>query len=270
MYGFLSLCLCRRCCCTHTQTHNTHTRREERSPNWLSLPDMIRPGGPILNLALESDSSEEDEDIEDIKPSTSNLQGSLTRAVENKKIKYESTDFLDARKSIAENQWDLNAWNTMIEEVENGRGGVMTQSEVFSLATTQFPRAALYWKKYFDHHLSIGDMQVCEEGFRKCLQKCRSVDLWDCYITYTSKKTIEKDPPSSENYANAKRLFEAAFEKALDNIGMSAQSHVIWRRYLDFVKDWPENGVLDAGKKLSVLREIYQKAVCNPMEDLDR
>lgn len=229
---------------------------------------MIKPGGPLLNLALESDSSEEDEDIEDIKghsaPPTS------PRSVENKKIEYESSDFLESRKSISENQWNLSAWSTMIEEVENGRGGSMTSAEVYTLAIGKFPRAAVFWKKLLQLHLQNEDMQACEEGFRKCLQKCRSVDLWICYISYMRRKTVDRDGPSSENYPNAKRTLEAAFEKALDNVGMAADSHVLWRAYLDFVKEWPEQGVLDSGKKLSVLREVYQRAVCNPMEDAER
>ncbi|CAE7535359.1 CSTF77, partial [Symbiodinium microadriaticum] len=51
---------------------------------------------------------------------------------------------------------------------------------------------------------------------------------------------------------------------------MAPDSHVLWRRYLDFVQEWPEQGVLDSGRKLSVLREVYQRAVCIPMEDLER
>lgn len=145
----------------------------------------------------------------------------------------------------------------------------MTPVEVYTMATTQFPRAPQFWKKLLSHHLNNGDMLACEEGFRKCLPKCRSVDLWDCYIAFMRKKTVEKDPPSSENYGNAKKLLETGFKKAVDSVGMCLDSSIIWRRYLDFVQSWPESTVHDSNSKLNELRAVYQRAICNPMDGLD-
>jgi cleavage stimulation factor subunit 3 len=231
-------------------------------------------------LAQDEDSSEEDEDLEfhqalqdAIKAQQTGRSSSssiVTTDQEQKFSTYESSDFIDAQKAISENCWNSNAWEVLIDEVENGRGGKLTKVEAYVQATNQFPRAWKFWKKLVDYYLDAGEVQLCEEAFRKCLQKCRNVDLWLSYLNLTRQKTIDKNPPNSEQYANAKRMYEAAFEKALDNIGMSFDSHLIWRRYLDFVKDWPESGAIDAGRKLTALREIYQKAICNPMDDLDR
>lgn len=224
-------------------------------------------------LTLDEDSSEEDEDLD--------FQKALQDAIKNQQKQilteniiqfttYESSDFIDAQKAINENRWDSTAWELFIEEVENGRGGKFSKVDAYIQATNQFPRAWKFWKRLVDHYMEVGDVQPCEDAFKKCLQKCRNTDLWLSYLTLTRQKTIDKNPPNSEQYANSKRIYESAFEKALENIGMSFDSHIIWRKYLDFVKDWPESGALDAGRKLTALREIYQKAICNPMDDLDR
>ncbi|CAE7835636.1 su(f), partial [Symbiodinium microadriaticum] len=145
----------------------------------------------------------------------------------------------------------------------------MGVAEAYAMATDRFPRAACFWKKLLQLHLQNEDMQACEDGFRNCLQKCRNVDLWNLYLSFMSKKTVEKEVRCSENYANAERAMEAAFEEALDSVGMASDSHVLWRRYLDFILEWPEQGMRDSGMKVSALRAVYQRAVCTAMEDLD-
>jgi cleavage stimulation factor subunit 3 len=224
-------------------------------------------------LAQDEDSSEEDEDLEFHKALQDAIRAQTSSIItenEPKFATYESSDFIDAYKAITENCWNSSAWELLIEEVECGRGGKITKVEIYTQATNQFPRGWKFWKRLVDHYIELNEFQLCEEAFRKCLQKCRNVDLWLSYLNLTRQKTIDKNPPNSEQYANAKRTYEGAFEKALENIGMSFDSHLIWRRYLDFVKDWPESGAIDTGRKLTALREIYQKAICNPMDDLDR
>jgi cleavage stimulation factor subunit 3 len=43
----------------------------------------------------------------------------------------------------------------------------------------------------------------------------------------------------------------------------------IWKSYIDFVRNWPEMGMLDSGKKLRTLRELYQRAVCVAMDQAE-
>jgi cleavage stimulation factor subunit 3 len=226
-----------------------------------------------IQLKLDSDSSEEDEEIT-ITPSSVNIsftkQPTSNIQVEKKSFAAESIEFLEYQNAIALNEWDINAWSGLVNEAEHGRGGQLNVIDVCMKAVAKFPRASKYWKKLIDCYLDKDDFISAEDAFKKCLVKCRSVDLWQCYLAMTKKKTIDKYPPSSENYANMKKLYESAFEKALQNVGNASDSHIIWRQYIEFVRDWPEVGALDAGKKLKTLREIYQKAVCNPMEDLDR
>jgi cleavage stimulation factor subunit 3 len=226
---------------------------------------------PLLALALESDSSEEDEEIDhdqsELKKSSLDKGESKINSLVPEQ--YESSDYIDAKKKLSNNVWDVNAWNTLIEEVENSRGGKTSPLEVYLDATSQFPRSAGFWKKLVEYYAEIDNILSCEDSYRKCLPKCRSVELWMSYLTF-KKNIMDKHPSQSEQYAKARGEYENAFKKALQNVGMSIESNVIWRTYLEFVKSWPQVSTLDDGKKQGALRDIYKGAICVPMDDLER
>jgi hypothetical protein len=224
-------------------------------------------------MIFESDSSEEDEEIttttEVIQEKTQSPQPFLTGRPSSKEdIVYESADYINAKGAIAKNAFDKNAWIIMLSEVETG-GNKSTILDAFYEATVQFPRTATLWKRFTDFLVHFGEIQQAEDAFRKCLTKCRSVELWSSYLNLIRFKTVGQHPPTSDQFANTKKTYESAFENAMENIGLSLDVNVIWRKYLDFVLEWPDATESESGRKRTVLRELYQRAICSPMEALD-
>jgi hypothetical protein len=181
-----------------------------------------------------------------------------------------SVEYTDALQAVSENPWNASAWQILMEEAEAGRGGPDADIvDIYKRFLDQFPRTASVWKSLTDRYLQKNEFQLADDAFKACLPRCRSVELWLSYIGTVKQKTVDKMSKFSENYPNAKKVLETAFEKALENVGLMVDSHPIWRAYLDFVKDWPEANAVDAGVKLSSLRGLYQRAVCVPTDELD-
>lgn len=225
----------------------------------------------ILNFGGDSDSSEEDEELPDTLPVAGSVVATLKAFEETFLGRFGATsgEFQEASQLVLVDCWNVNAWLIMVEEVERGRGGNTSTVEVYTQFLDQFPRATKIWRSLIEFYLRRDDVGSAEDAFKSCLNKCRSADLWISYLALIKSRNIDKISKHSEHYGNAKKIVEAAFERAVENIGTMSEAGVVWRKYIDFVKEWPDMSPMDAGIKMKMLRGIYQRVVCLPVDDLD-
>jgi len=182
-----------------------------------------------------------------------------------------STECSEALTAIASDCWDISSWIIYYEEVQQGRAGDITVVEAHERIIAQFPRSARFWKNLAEYYLKRGENDAAEDTFKKCLSKCRSVDLWKSFLSFLCNAFIDtmrlNMPIEQHNQVRAK--CESAFEEAVENVGLALGSFPLWRAYIDFVKSWPEAGMIESGKKLHMLRSVYQRAVGVAMEQSD-
>lgn len=214
---------------------------------------------PVIDF--EDDSSEEDEIEAAGRVSSSVATTSHATPASSK--------FMSSFEYIASNPWFENAWEVCISESKKGYGGQTTYEDVLKLALRHFPTAPTYYKLLTDHYFEKGDFASFDTLMKEAVVKCRSVELWTSYLKGFKQRNVDVHAHASETFASAKKACQDLYEKAIESVGMSVQASALWTQYLDYVKSWPETGPLDTGRKLSALREIYRKAVCNPMENLD-
>ena len=133
------------------------------------------------------------------------------------------------------------------------------------------PRSARFWKYLAEYYLQKNDHANAEATFRKCLHKCRSVELWRAYLNFQASLFNEtlRGGLAPEQYLEAQSKCENVFNEAIANVGISVGAFPLWRSYIDFVKTWPEMGMVESGKKLRTLREIYQRALCVAMDQAE-
>jgi cleavage stimulation factor subunit 3 len=154
--------------------------------------------------------------------------------------------------------------------VEQGRGGAVTPEEAFTRFLERFPLAFKVWRQYADFYKRKQDYKQAETIYLKCLDNCRSVQLWVDYLNMLRFTSLEKLNKNDEKqYGIARQFFESAIERAIESVGMSSDATSLWRLYIDFVRDYPELGSADPGRKIQALRKIYQHAICIPMADTD-
>jgi hypothetical protein len=181
-----------------------------------------------------------------------------------------SSEYAEASQAISIDPWNVNAWMTMIDEVDSGRAGNTSNIEIYLRFLDQFPLCAKVWKSLIDYYLDKDEIALAEHALSTCTQKCRNVDLWLSYVGLVKKKTVDKVSKHSEHYLNARKAVEAAFEKCLENIGTAHDSNAVWRKYVEFVFDWPESGPMEAQIKVGVLKGLLRRALIVPMDDLDK
>lgn len=203
-------------------------------------PKSVRP------VLLQLPDDEEDEEDEDAPlPSSIQLSDGFQEPSEPLTA-VQSEECIEALQAVESDCWDINSWILFIDEVEGGRGGTITVPDAYNRFLDKFPRAAKQWKASAEYHVQHEEYALAEDAFSKCLMKCRSVDLWQSYVHMVQLKAPVE---------GGQKSIEMAFEKAIDNVGMSIVSHPLWHAYIDFIKSWPDS---DAGKKLGIPSFTFQ------------
>ena len=191
----------------------------------------------IKPVLLQLPDNEDDDDEEDAPLPGAALTDDLLES-EGLSTVVQSEECTEALQAVESDCWDVNSWILFIDEVEGGRGGSISVPDAYNRFLDKFPRAAKQWKALAEHHIQLQEHGQAEDVFNKCLSKCRNVELWQSYIHMVRLKSP---------IDGSQKMIEAAFEKALDNIGMSISSNTLWAAYIEFIRSWPET---DAGKKL--------------------
>ena len=214
-------------------------------------------------MATEEEQDEVDEPILDIKAPTD-----ISAITDAHKC---SEECHEAMSAISADCWDISSWIIFYEEVQQGRGGDVTIEEVYERIITQFPRSARFWKNLAEYYIQNNEYEKAEETFKKSLTQCRNVDLWKSYLNFHTSnfQNSLRIGIQSDQYQIKQNECDALYKEAIHNIGLSLNSYPIWREYINFVKNWPENGLVESGKKLRTLRELYQQAICIAMDQSD-
>ena len=203
----------------------------------------VNSSRPVLLQLPDNDDDDEEEDAP--LPSliqSNDVQQELT---EESILGVQSDECVEALQAVESDCWDINSWYLFIEEVENGRGGTTTIPEAYTRFLEKFPRAAKQWKSLAEYHTQKEEYAQAEDVYTKYLTKCRSVELWQSYVQMVQQRSGTEVSQKS---------VEAAFEKAIDNVGMSVVSHPLWVGYIEFIRGWPES---EAGKKLGTTDLSY-------------
>lgn len=177
-----------------------------------------------------------------------------------------SEEYSDSLQGVSTDPYDVSSWSILLDEVMGGRGGTASVVDTLQKFLKQFPRSGKTWGWLAAYHVNNGQLQAAEELLREELPKLRHVDLWSQYIKIV-KRLVPKDA-KDEKYSAARKAYENAFERALENVGYSVESGPIWKEYIDFLKDLPDAG-MDPAKKREVLRNAYQRALAAPNEQLE-
>ena len=179
----------------------------------------------------------------------------------------QSEECSEALQAIDSDPWDGSSWVLFLQEVEEGRAGSLTFVDAYHRFLVRFPRAAKYWKVLAEYHVKQEDYAAAEDIFDQCLSKCRHVDLWLAYVSMVQSKTTSS---SSSSSGNDTKPVEVAYEKAIENVGMSVNASSLWRSYVEFTRERKDWTVTDDVRRLTALRQIYQKALCVPQDGLEK
>lgn len=190
---------------------------------------------PVLLQLPDNDEDDEDEDAP--LPITIQSTDDVLESAESSAI-IQSEECAEALQAVESDCWDINSWILFMDEADAGRGGAISVPDAYSRFLEKFPCAAKQWKALAEYHILRQEYSHAEEVFKKCLSRCRNVELWQSYVQMVQLKSPLE---------GSQRTIEAAFEKALENVGMSISSNPLWTAYIDFIRNWPDS---DAGRKL--------------------
>jgi len=88
-----------------------------------------------------------------------------------------------------------------------------------------------------------------------------NIELWKTYLLYV-KETKASLPTYQEKMAKA-------YDFALEKMGLDLQSHTIRSDYIKFLTNVVTKSSFEENQKISAIRKEYQKAVINPMMNIE-
>ncbi|KAN0042314.1 hypothetical protein ACTFIV_004877 [Dictyostelium citrinum] len=155
---------------------------------------------------------------------------------------------------INNDMYDTEAWTLLLNEVQSQP--ISIARDIYKRFLSVFPTAGRYWKLYVEEEMKEKNYDIVEKIFFENLRNVKNVEFWKSYITYI--KQLE----------NREEIIKA-FEFALESIGMDISSTSIWTDYIQFLKDEKATTQFEEGQKMTAIRKLYQRAIENPMHDLD-
>ncbi|GAM23800.1 hypothetical protein SAMD00019534_069750 [Acytostelium subglobosum LB1] len=158
---------------------------------------------------------------------------------------------------ITNDKYDTEAWTLLLNEVQSQP--INIARDIYERFLSVFPTAGRYWKLYVEQEMASRNYDMVEKIFVRSLRNVRNVELWKTYITYI--RQIKGDSNKDEVIK--------AFELAIEFIGMDISSTPIWLEYLSFLKEEKTATPQEEGSKKTAIRKLYQRALENPMHDLD-
>jgi cleavage stimulation factor subunit 3 len=171
-----------------------------------------------------------------------------------------SRSFDFAREKVIADPYDTEAWLSILFEIQSKP--IVVARPVWDEFLTYFPTSAKHWKQYVDLEIAEKNYDEAEEIFQKCLKQCLNVDLWRTYINYIINKYTLNGSIHHEEVI-------AAFECSLTAVGLDSTSSPIWIDYLRFIKGQEVNSALDESLKMEQLRKLFQRAVVQPLQNLE-
>lgn len=107
-----------------------------------------------------------------------------------------------------------------------------------------------------------------EQVFNKSLLTIPNVQLWSVYLDYVRRR----NNLTTDAGGQARRIISAAYDFALQNIGIDKEAGTIWVDYIQFIRSGPGNiggsGWQDQ-QKMDLLRKAYQRAICIPTQNVN-
>lgn len=167
---------------------------------------------------------------------------------------YESEEFSEAASAVAADLWDVSSWMILLTEVQLGRGGEKTFPDICAEYLLQFPRSADIYQRLGAYYIERDQLDEAYSVLAKGCRACWNIDLWANYLTLLRTKFIElQKVPQTEAIIQQRQQAEIEFQTAVDTMGWSVDSYLLWKEYLNFLQLLPESTALEAQKKVLLL-----------------
>lgn len=164
-----------------------------------------------------------------------------------------------AQKKMEAYPYDVDAWGILLREAQNQ--GVEKARNLYELLITTFSNSGRYWKIYIEQEMKYKNYERVEKLFQRCLMKILNIDLWKCYLNYVKE--------TKGGLTTFREKMAQAYDFALDKMGMDIQSYSIWNDYIQFLKGVEAVGSYAENQRITAVRRVYQRGVCNPMVNVE-
>ncbi|KKA20283.1 mRNA 3'-end-processing protein rna14 [Rasamsonia emersonii CBS 393.64] len=157
---------------------------------------------------------------------------------------------------------DMDAWLELINE-HRSRNRIDMARDVYERFFKVFPSAAEQWVAYVNMESENNELYRLEQIFNRTLLNIPNVQLWTVYLDYVRRR----NPLTTDTTGQARRIISAAYDLALQHVGMDKDSASIWTDYVQFIRSGPGNiggSNWQDQQKMDLLRKAYQRAICVP------
>ena len=166
-----------------------------------------------------------------------------------------------AENLVYREPYNTRAWETICGQAQSLP--LDRARPLYERFLTQFPTAGRYWKYYAEHEHREGDVGKADAVFERGLVNTVSCELWRCYTDF--KRKVHPEEKEAD-------MVDAAYQRALDEIGFSHDALHVWQDYIAWIKARlaavNTNDQFEQGKLQNKLREVYKRSIKLPIRGI--
>eukprot|EP00892_Ulva_mutabilis_P003821 jgi/Ulvmu1/1810/UM119_0028.1 len=180
------------------------------------------------------------------------------------------------QQRVHRNPHDSEAWHILVDEMWNVRhapGMLEKLKETANVVVLRYPSAGKVWKILVDLELERHNLDGAVELFGKSLLQCYNVPLWTSYMDFIKMSNASKGDSGQAEIMKA-------YDYVLDRLGQDSAAGGLWQEYINFLAVVPPSSSTfrmlfepevgkEASKRALRLRDLYQKALQVPCEQLE-
>ena len=133
----------------------------------------------------------------------------------------------------------------------------------------KFPTNVRVWIQWVEYERDLGNYDMLETVFGKCLRSVPNVELYHHYLDYIKHVHSPLPDASAEDVDKSRETIIQAYEFVTSVVGTDKESGQLWLDYIKFVQQGEATSNYQEQQTMDHLRKIFHKAIYTPLHNIE-
>ena len=185
----------------------------------------------------------------------------------NQQIKYLQS-LIDKVLHSNQNPWDSDSMEKLIKECQASGDQTMVRN-AFEQYLAKFPTNSRMWIQWVEYERDLGNYDMLETVFGKCLRLVPDVELYRHYLDYIKHVHSPLPDASPDDIIKSRETIIQAYEFVTSVVGTDKESGSLWLEFIHFLKEGESTSNYQEQQTMDHLRRVFHKAIYTPLHNIE-